>query len=47
VPKMSLTEGIANEMAMINNHPSRAVLITETIMARGAAFAAFAVSSDI
>ena len=43
----SLTEGIANEVAMSNNHPREAVPTTETIMARGAARAAFAVSSDM
>ena len=44
---ISLIEGIANEVAMSNNHPRLAVASTETMMARGAARAAFAVSSDI
>jgi hypothetical protein len=46
-PKISLTEGIANEAAMSNNHPRMDVPNTETMMAIGAAWAAFAVSSDI
>jgi hypothetical protein len=45
--KMSDTDGIANEVAISSNHPRKAVPTTETMMARGAAFAAFAVSSDI
>jgi hypothetical protein len=47
LPRMSETDGIANEVAMRSNHPKLAVPTTETMMARGAARAALAVSSEI
>lgn len=44
---ISVTDGIANEAAININHPRLAVPSTETMMARGAAEAAFAVSSEM
>lgn len=45
--KISSTDGIAKDVAISKIHPIVAVAITETIIARGAALAAFAVSSEM